>query len=92
MNISDHAAVVVLLGEGGGGAEVLLLQVAQRELCPREQHLRIALPIAVPPPLPPHGIEQPPRVRRRRPLGEDDLENKVTQQIKEDIIILLIPK
>jgi len=32
VNPADCAAVVVLLGEGGGGVEVLLLQLALTEL------------------------------------------------------------
>jgi len=89
LNITDCVAVAVLLGEGGGGAEVLLLQVALPELRFREQKLRIALPISAPAPLPPHGIEQLPRLRCSRPLGEVGLEGKAAQQIREDIIFLL---
>ena len=90
VNIADCFAVVVLLGEGGGDAEVLLLQVALPELRFREPKLRIALPINAPPPLPPHGIEQTPRLRRRRPLAEFGLDGKPVQQVPEYIIILLV--
>ena len=76
VNSADRGAVVVLLGEGCGGAEVLLLQVALPELCFCEQQLSAALLIMVSRPLPPHGIEQPPRVCRRRPLAEVGLEDK----------------